>query len=295
MMDMRFEKSKRGGDVLYVADFKFRVNKKVEGKIYWRCTENGCKSVGVTRGLHQLLKGPSPHNGHAPSSPTHATASALISEMKERVVDQPQRPLKKIYNDVVQEAINNDPGKADDLTSSLPTFYSCRMSLHRSRKKNEPILPKQRADIDFTDDLMTTTDGRMFLQANDGDADKILLFATDQGIARACAAKTIYVDGTFYVSPRLFTQLFTFHVEMYGRLFPVMFAFLPDKCQRTYRRLFQIIKTKAVVQGLQFHPDNIQSDYELAIINAAKTEFPQARIVGCMFHLVSVSGGRYRI
>lgn len=193
-------------------------------------------------------------------------------------------PLQRIYDEVLQETIAEDPAQAEDLASSLPVYNSCRMSLHRVRKRNEPVLPKRREDIQIPDNLKTLPDGRDFLQAEDGAEDKILLFATDQALTRACAAHTVLVDGTFYTSPRLFSQLFTFHYEDGGKVFPVIFALLPDKSQRTYQRLFQLVKTRARLLGLEFQPPKLHSDYEQAIIRAARLEFPTSRMVGCMFH-----------
>ena len=204
--------------------------------------------------------------------------------MKKRAVDQPQQSLQKVYNDVLQTAVNNAPDQAEDLASSVPTYQSCRMSLHRERKRNEPVLPKERAHIQIPDDLKTTLDGRDFLQADDGGEDKILVFATEQGIARACSAETVFIDGTFYTSPRLFCQLFTFHVQEQSKVYPAIFALLPDKSQRTYQRLFGIVKTRAEALGLQFAPPKIQSDYEQAVIRAVRLEFPRSRLAGCAFH-----------
>jgi hypothetical protein len=177
-----------------------------------------------------------------------------------------------------------DPAQAEEIVSSLPLFNLCRMSLHRTRKTNEPVLPKQRSDIHIPENLRTLPDGRDFLQANEGAEDKILLFATDQSLTRACSAETVLVDGTFYTCPRLFHQLFTFHIEEEGTVYPVIFALLPDKTRRTYERVFQMVKQRARFLGLQFQPPKLQTDYEQAIISAVRCEFPGSRLVGCMFH-----------
>ena len=182
-------------------------------------------------------------------SPTTVTSFGVVEDMKQRAVDQPQTSLQTIYNDVMQRTVGDDPTHADELTASIPTYNSCRMSLHRARKKNEGVLPKQRADIQLTEELQTLPDGRTFLQGNEGDEDKILLFATDQSLARVSSKETVFVDGTFYTAPRLFCQLFTFHVEEQGKLFPMIFALLPDKAQQTYQRLFELVKTRAALLG----------------------------------------------
>lgn len=204
--------------------------------------------------------------------------------MRQRVAEEPERPVQRIYNDVLTQAIAADPGAADSLAASVPTFHSIRSTLYRERRKNTPPLPKNRSEIHLPDDFKTTVDGRVFLQADSGQDDKILVFATDAALERLCASQTVYMDGTFYTCPRLFHQLFTFHVEAYGKMFPLMFAFLPDKSQATYQRLFQIVKERAQAHGLEFSPSRIQTDYEQAIIVAVRQEFPGTRISGCLFH-----------
>lgn len=152
------------------------------------------------------LQEPSAHDGHAPLSPGKLKSIGIVAEMKERVTQQPRASLQRVYNDVVQQAVqdNGEIADADELASSVPTFRSCRMTLLRARQKNEPPLPKQRAEIQLPEELTTMPDGRLFLQASDGEDDKILVFATDHALARTCSKQTIFVDGTFYTCPRLF-------------------------------------------------------------------------------------------
>ena len=124
----------------------------------------------------------------------------------------------------------------------------------------------------------------MFLQADNGQDDQILVFATDAAIERLCSSETIFIDGTFYTCPRLFYQLFSIHAEAYGKMFPLLFAFLPDKSQETYKRFFPIIKDRSQALGIEFSPTTIQTDFELAIMGAVRDEFPRSRLAGCMFH-----------
>ena len=49
-------------------------------------------------------------------------------------------------------------------------------------------------------------------------------------------------DGTFRVSPKLFTQLYTIHSYVQGFTVPCIFALLPDKLKETYKCLFSRVK-----------------------------------------------------
>lgn len=62
------------------------------------------------------------------------------------------------------------------------------------------------------------------------------------------------------------------------------FAFLPDKSQNVYQRLFGVLKNRAQALGHDFSPAVVRSDFEQAIISAVRLEFPQARTTACLFH-----------
>ncbi|XP_021368928.1 uncharacterized protein LOC110460379 [Mizuhopecten yessoensis] len=67
-------------------------------------------------------------------------------------------------------------------------------------------------------------------------------------------------------------------------MYPLIFAFLPDKCQITYQRLFEIVKTAAANNNTPLNPTTTFLDFESSARNAAETVFPQASIKGCLFH-----------
>lgn len=207
--------------------------------------------------------------------------------MKSRISEEPQKPVKRVYTEVLAEAlaeINSGEDNVDYMTSKMPAFTSVNTIMYRERRKNMPALPTTRSTIELPEDAKKMPDGRIFLQSDDGDDDKLLLFATDNSLTRLFSAHDVFVDGTFYTCPRLFCQLFTLHVEAYGKVLPMAFSLLPDKSQHTYQRLFRILKTRAQNLGLQFSPTVIRSDYEQGIISAVRQEFPNSRMNGCLFH-----------
>ncbi|XP_067679673.1 uncharacterized protein [Haliotis asinina] len=68
-------------------------------------------------------------------------------------------------------------------------------------------------------------------------------------------------------------------------MFPLVYVLLPDRQRVTYTRLFDLLKTK-VQETLSrpLAPSVIQTDFELAAIQAAENVFPQADVKGCLFH-----------
>ncbi|XP_018493708.1 uncharacterized protein LOC100897964 [Galendromus occidentalis] len=92
----------------------------------------------------------------------------------------------------------------------------------------------------------------------------------------------IYVDGTFSLAPKLFAQVFAILGERSGFVIPLCYALLPNKNQATYSRMLDLL----LEAWPQFSPRRVSLDFELGLINAFRLAFPEARIDGCLFHLV---------
>ncbi|KAL8619295.1 hypothetical protein ACOMHN_056939 [Nucella lapillus] len=126
-----------------------------------------------------------------------------------------------------------------------------------------------------------TLDSESFLLANDGDDDKMLVFSTDKNLEILSANRDFYMDGTFSVSPHLFSQLYTLHVMFLGQMIPVVFALLANKAQNTYTRLFDILSHLCHTRNLPLDPRAIHADFEMAALEACRISFPQTSLWGC--------------
>lgn len=90
-----------------------------------------------------------------------------------------------------------------------------------------------------------------------------------------------FCDGTFSVTPPIFTQLYTIHGVYYSNVVPSVYVLLPDKKEQSYRRMFEALKSLKP----NLCPKTIMVDYEKTAINAIKTEFSSSEINGCFFHM----------
>jgi phosphomannomutase len=74
----------------------------------------------------------------------------------------------------------------DDIISELPTFYENPRSFYRSHNKETPKLPITRTDIQL--------EGKwtQFFIADDGNADKIIMFTTAHNLTNLISADIIY-------------------------------------------------------------------------------------------------------
>ncbi|KAF0987016.1 hypothetical protein HZS_4716, partial [Henneguya salminicola] len=91
----------------------------------------------------------------------------------------------------------------------------------------------------------------------------------------------LYVDGTFSLAPTFFSQIYVIMAARGEFLRPVLYALIPNKEGRTYRRLFEAIKEL----WPNLNPSSISIDFEQAAIGAIRTTFPNCAIHGCLFHL----------
>ena len=63
-----------------------------------------------------------------------------------------------------------------------------------------------------------------------------------------------------------------------------VYALLPNKEHRTYRKLLLALKDLAEDRGLEFKPKALQIDFERGAKAAIDFVFPTAALSGCLFH-----------
>ena len=160
--------------------------------------------------------------------------------------------------------------------------------VQRKRRRAEIPLPNpsNTMDLSFTHEQMTytcddTTEGFLYADSGQQDPSRILIFGRESWVKILESSPICYIDGTFKITPPLFSQVFVFLGEKLGAVHPILYALLPDKKQQTYERMFGMIVDK----NPSFRPSQFSCDFEIAVINSLKLVFPNARINGCFFHL----------
>ena len=136
-----------------------------------------------------------------------------------------------------------------------------------------PPVPTTRPDINLEGKFRETTSGEPFLQAEDGDINKILNFTTADNISHLCNADRIYCDGTFYTAPPIGSAMFS-----------LLFTLLPKRDKHTYTRLFTLLKEICQRHNQTFSPTSVSLDFECASRNATVEAFQAAALEGCLFH-----------
>lgn len=171
------------------------------------------------------------------------------------------------------------------IAASLPKIESMKRRLRSIRKihLNEPNNPKSLFELVIPRNLTLTSNGNiMFFDSSVLDKNnRIIIFARPDQICNMRKAEHIFMDGTFRSAPIIAYQLFTIHILICQRAFPIMYSLLPDKKASTYKKLFLIIKS--IIP--EFLPKTIMTDFEGAIINSCIEMFPKSQCKGCLFHL----------
>ena len=116
-----------------------------------------------------------------------------------------------------------------------------------------------------------------------------MAFFTHEFLQFMCESDQLLIDGTFKAAPKIFRQVVTIHFVRKGKVFPAVYAFLPNKEEQTYIRLLQLLREHALMFNLILNPEIFLGDFEIAIVNAIKAVFPLSRFRGCLFHLNSHS------
>ncbi|XP_050406180.1 uncharacterized protein LOC126821734 [Patella vulgata] len=201
--------------------------------------------------------------------------------MKTKVQEE-TKPVCAIYQEEVS-ALRSDRDSGE-MIREIPTFYSCCASLYRARAKILPALPQTRNDIQLPDSYTKTTSGDDFLLHAAAD-NRFLVFSTQENLYHLANADTIYCDGTFSMSPTLFTQIYTIHAFVHNKMFPLVYALLPDKKEATYVEFLRCVRDKTLaLVNVNLNPGHVFTDFEVSMQNAVRTVLPRSELKGCFFH-----------
>ncbi|XP_060078201.1 uncharacterized protein LOC132557697 [Ylistrum balloti] len=281
-LNFKFIRNRLGGNNLSYNGYLYRIRSSRGERTYWRCTITNCLATINTRNNIIVGVGRQPHNHPGDH------ASIVAKEIMNCITDRCQkeiRPIPTIYSEELCKLRDNEwDEETRTVVEKIPTFNSKKSQLYRARRKLTPKLPTTTQDIDLEGRWTETNTGERFLHIDDGDQNRILVFATSEDLAELATADRIYCDGTFYTCPNIFHQIYTIHIEIDGSMYPVVYSLLPGKSQHIYTRFFTLLKTFMADNHLPMSPDTVFVDFETAVHNAIRTVFPGTDIKGCFFH-----------
>ena len=219
----------------------------------------------------------SDNHNHAPDIEQVAKAK-LKSDLCKLAAENPTRSLGQVYRAYVT---SDAAPQRDDDDFLVPALSSCKSQMNRARRRTLPTLPQTRADVHLEGEWSRTKRGDDFVVHQD---EEMVIFSTTENLERLAGSDTIFIDGTFKIAPRIYCQMYSFHVLFLGFFIPLVYALLPDKTRNTYYRMFEILKGSMARLNLQWNPAVIMTDFEQAMIACLRLQFPGSAMKGCNFH-----------
>lgn len=227
-----------------------------------------------------ILNGPSNHDHE--SDDEMIQGDAFREAVKQRVREDPSRPIKRAYDATASSAVRGGYLRLN--RHCIPEFHHVRTSVSRAKQLEVPRIPRQLSDVNVSGVWAETWNGERYLLHADN-AWGILMFASDENISVLQQCQDLYIDGTFRSVPKPYYQFLTVHGNFHGRVIPLVSVLMAGKTVGQYRQVLQSLKTKVrQTTGSSLKPKRIICDFEIAIISAIETELPRARICGCVFH-----------
>lgn len=268
--------SQRGNDLLLYNGYKYnkqRVN--LNGHTVWRCSKRKkCNVTLISNG--ELVIKEEKHKCEA--SEVDNEVRKKISKCIERAKNE-TTPVPSIYAEVVEEFNNS----GFDLVKKMPSYENLKKTLYKHRLK---ALQAKRTRFHRVEKVEVPGVFKQFLLADYMEKkNRVLRFASPKGRETLKTAKHFFGDGTFKSAPPPFTQLYAIHAdtgstEEANGIVPVCYAFLPNKKQKTYEIMFNLLKS----QVPEMNPKTFTTDYESSAMLAIRETFRDVKSQGCFFH-----------
>ena len=283
MTTMEVIQNHKGGKKLLHEGYMYTKKYQSKSTMRWECSNRvsfSCKGAVTTDIEIRTVKCTVPHSHD--SNPDSVAACRLKSTMKNISGTSRGTPT--------QILVDTTATATTEIRAALGNPESVKRTLRRERAKYLPLNPQSLQDL-VIENQWTTTGGdnpHNFLIYDNGAAslNRMIVFATDEGLTHLARSDVWYMDGTFNSAPLLFHQLYVIRAPLGDSSISCVYAFLSNKSQSTYEELLQSIQNKCQELGFQSDPSTVITDYELAIINAVNSTFgPHTKSHGCFYHL----------
>lgn len=192
-------------------------------------------------------------DGHESKPHSHAPDARNLE--KETAIDKLKKEAKAnvvVARDLVLQAC----GSVDSPTISvLPKTKNLIATVKRVQSKEKfKLNPKTLDELNFDGNNATTPNGDYFVlhdnKLEQNDVARFVMFGTKQNLQILKSCETLSMDGTFKITPPLFSQLYTIHGEI-KNAFPLLispiFLILP------IFRIFSYFSPKVIIKTTTSH------------------------------------------
>jgi hypothetical protein len=180
--------------------------------------------------------------------------------VKEDIVDDPPRPVKRSYDAVVGLVSRSRNFSRRD----IPQFRSIRSGLQRTRQELLPPVPRNVYDVDIRGTWRRTWGNEDYLLEMDNNWG-FIFFATRENMIALQRCKYVFIDGTFKTAPRPYYQHVTIHGRYRNRVIHLASCLMTGKTIGQYGQVLKAIKRGVrLATGHRFKPRFIVCDFELS-------------------------------
>ncbi|KAL8602235.1 hypothetical protein ACOMHN_022748 [Nucella lapillus] len=270
----------RGCPLLVDSDgYAYGIHRERRGVTHWRCTRRGkdFKCQAMVRQEGDVFSHGIHEHAHASDTGT-ATKAKLVRDVKEEALVNPFQSAYTIAECLVTQV--------DRAPNQRPVDYLGRIG-HRCRQQGRPKHP---TDLEF-DLAMDHVPAEFEMADITVGTRRQLLFFTQHQLDLLKTARRWFVDATFKVVKAPFTQLWSVHtfarVDNKTKQLPLAFALMSGKRRRDYQADLRALKgelRRLHGEDAFFSLEAALADFEAAVWQAFRQEFPGVELRGCSFH-----------
>lgn len=278
LRDIEFISTKRGGVAALHGGHKYHRKKKyTNGNTFWLCCNynRGCHGSITLNEKNQVNS----YNSHEclPNNEQNKVFKE-IDKLK-HATGSNFESIQKQYSEMVYKL----ESEGIHLMADIPPYENKKTGLFNNRNKILGV-PKMRFPTSCAV-VVPKKFQQTFLLADyfsEEDDKRILIFCNKNIRYLVKCFKHILCDGTFKSCPKVFKQIYTIHGynEENTSVTPLIYCLLPDKTQKTYELLFQLIESN--FRG--WRPSKVTMDFEKSAMNAVRQVYPGIEVKGCYFH-----------
>ena len=115
---------------------------------------------------------------------------------------------------------------------------------------------------------------------------RIIMYATEEGLRLLARSGTWYMDGTFSTAPDCFRQLYVIRAEIGTTCASCVYAFFPGNTETVYTEMLEAVIAKFTALGFNTDPTVVITDFECAATSAVEIVLGgHVHKQGCSFHL----------
>ena len=239
---------------LTIGNYLFRKRRvAADGGVFFSC--NGCETQASKYlsaiakikedGSYELIEWPRLKDHSCWADGSQALVQKAKRAMIFEVSQDPSRSVNQIYEEVRNSITQTMTTQEKQLfLSAFPTFRAIQSTLYKKRWELLPPNPKRMTDFKLDLPLFQYSQEETVVKGDQvlDDGRRVVLFTTNDHLKHLAKSQQVLADGTFRITPKLWTQTFIISAQVtLGVFIPVVFVLLPDKKRDSYDAMFSML------------------------------------------------------